>query len=384
MIQFEEEHEYLANIKVIGVGGGGNNAVNRMIDANIKGVEFIAANTDLQVLKRSRAKHKVQLGSRLTRGLGAGADPEVGQKAANEDRDKIKEALEGADMVFIAAGLGGGTGTGASPVIAEIGREVGALTVAIVTKPFVFEGKVRMHNADEGLKVLREKADSVIVVPNERLFSIVERNTPISEAFRIADDVLRQAVKSISELVVSPGLINVDFADVRTIMKYGGGALMGLGTASGEGKAVKAAKLAISCPLLEETSIDGARGVIVNITSGRDLTHYETNDIMEIINSVAPDANIIFGIVENEDMIDTINVTVIATGFSPYGSPSKKVEMEERAKGRVVGIRDSLEMPSLSELRSKIPGFDMSKKDIVSLSNSNNLDIPAFLRRKAD
>jgi cell division protein FtsZ len=305
-----------ARIKVLGVGGGGGNAVNRMIDAQLRGVEFIAANTDLQALHKCRAPVKLQIGNLLTKGLGAGADPEVGRKAALEDTERILEALEGADMVFLTAGLGGGTGTGAAPIIASLAAEIGALTVAVVTKPFGFEGRRRMQLAERGVEELRGAVDTLITIPNERLLNFVERGTPLFEAFRIADDVLRQAVQGISDLITIPGEINVDFADVRTIMTGMGMALMGTGVAKGEHRALEAAQRAISSPLLEETSIQGARGVLINISGGHDLTLHEVAEAARIISdAVDPDANIISGMVIEPGLEDAMKVTVIATGF---------------------------------------------------------------------
>jgi cell division protein FtsZ len=305
-----------ARIKVVGVGGGGGNAVNRMIDAQLRGVEFIAANTDLQALHKCRAPLKLQIGGLLTKGLGAGADPEVGRKAALEDTERILEMLEGADMVFLTAGLGGGTGTGAAPIIASLAAEIGALTVAVVTKPFGFEGRRRMQLAERGVEELRGAVDTLISIPNERLLNFVERGTPLTEAFRIADDVLRQAVQGISDLITIPGEINVDFADVRTIMTGMGMALMGTGVAKGEHRALEAAQRAISSPLLEETSIQGARGVLINISGGHDLTLHEVAEAARIISdAVDPDANIISGMVIEPGLEEAMKVTVIATGF---------------------------------------------------------------------
>ena len=315
-ITLDEEGLPPARIKVFGVGGGGGNAVNRMIDARLRGIEFIAANTDLQALRKCRAAVKMQLGPALTRGLGAGGDPEVGRKSALEDTDKILGLLEGADMVFLTAGLGGGTGTGAAPIIASLAAEIGALTVAVVTKPFAFEGRRRMGLAERGVEELRGSVDTLITIPNERLLNFVDRGTPLTEAFLIADDVLRQAVQGISDLITVPGEINVDFADVRTIMTGMGMALMGTGVARGENRAVEAAQRAISSPLLEETSIEGAKGVLLNVSGGRDLTLFEVAEACRIIQeSVDPDANIISGMVVDEHLEDEMKVTVIATGF---------------------------------------------------------------------
>src|ERR1700710_1082298 len=311
-----EASGYLAVIKVVGVGGGGTNAVNRMIDAGLSGVEFIACNTDAQALQMTDADIKLNIGHQLTKGLGAGANPQVGQGAAAESRDEIKEALKGADMVFVTAGEGGGTGTGAAPVIAEIAKnEIGALTVGVVTRPFEFEGSQRQRQAQEGIDRLREMVDTLIVIPNEKLLSIVERRTSILDAFREADNVLRQGVQGITDLITIPGLINLDFADVRTIMANAGSALMGIGTANGESRASEAAKQAISSPLLEE-SVEGATGILLNITGGRDLGLFEVNEAAEVVQGAAdPTANIIFGAVIDESLADEIRVTVIATGF---------------------------------------------------------------------
>lgn len=313
-----------ATIKVFGIGGGGTNAVNRMIGSGVKGVEFWGVNTDLQALSVSLADNRLQLGVKLTRGLGAGSNPETGQKAADESREDIKASLDGADMVFLTAGMGGGTGTGASPVIAEVAKEMDILTIAVVTKPFRFEGPVRISQAETGVAMLKEKVDALIVIPNDKLLQVVEKRTSIIEAFKVADDVLRQGVKGISDLITIPGLINLDFADVRTVMYEAGSAMMGIGSSSGENRAVLAAEQAISSPLLEET-ITGAKGVIFNVTGGSDLTLYEVNDAAEVIyNAVDPDANIIFGAVIDEKLQGDVVVTVIATGFRP--GAKKEVE----------------------------------------------------------
>ena len=305
-----------ATIRVVGVGGGGGNAVNRMIDSELRGIEFITANTDLQALRKCRAPLKLQIGGTRTRGLGAGGDPEIGRESALEDTDAILEMLEGSDMVFLTAGLGGGTGTGAVPIIASLAAEIGALTVAVVTRPFAFEGKRRSDLALQGLDELRSAVDTVISIPNERLLSFVDRGTPLSEAFRIADDVLRQAVQGISDLITVPGEVNVDFADVKTIMTGMGMALMGTGIAKGETRALEAAQRAISSPLLEDTSIEGAKGVLINISGGRDLALHEVAEAAQVVaEAVDVDANIISGMVIEEDMDDEMKVTVIATGF---------------------------------------------------------------------
>src|SRR5215475_1153945 len=317
IITFEQEPSANgANIKVIGIGGGGGNAINRMIEAGIEGVQFLVANTDLQALKNSRASIKIQIGEKLTRGLGAGGDPEVGRQSALEDTEKIIEALEGSDMVFITTGLGGGTGTGAAPILASLATELGALTVAVVTKPFRFEGRRRQRQAEQGLNELRECVDTVITIPNERLLNAVSKGTPFFESFKLADDVLRQAVQGISDIITVPGLINVDFADVKTIMEGMGMALMGTGSAIGDNRAVEATQRAISSPLLEEASVEGAKGLLVNVTGGADLTLYEVNEAMSIIHDAAdPDANIIFGALLDERLESEMKITVIATGF---------------------------------------------------------------------
>lgn len=315
MLEFNVANEQFACIKVVGIGGGGSNAVNRMIEAGLHGVEFISMNTDAQALSRSDADIKLRIGDKLTRGLGAGANPEVGRKAAEESSDELVALMKGADMVFITAGMGGGTGTGAAPVVASIAKETGALTVAVVTKPFSFEGKVRSAQAEEGVELLREKVDTLITIPNDRLLQVVEKKTSMIDAFRTADDVLRQGVQGISDLITVTGLINVDFADVRTIMNVSGSALMGIGRATGENRAVEAARLAISSPLLE-TSIEGAKGVLFNVTGGSSLGLFEVNEAADIIMKAAdPDANIILGAVIDESLNDEVRITVIATGF---------------------------------------------------------------------
>lgn len=317
-----EANNYLAVIKVCGVGGGGTNAVNRMVDAGVRGVEFIAINTDAQALGMCDADVKLHIGGSLTKGLGAGADPRVGREAAEETREDLKEAVRGADMVFVTAGEGGGTGTGAAPVLAQIAREQGALTVGVVTRPFAFEGKQRQLRAEEGIEALKAHVDALIVIPNERLLQVVERRTSIIEAFRMADDVLRQGVQGITDLITVPGLINLDFADVRTIMENAGASLMGIGAASGENRATEAARAAISSPLLE-TSMSGATGVLLNITGGPDLGLFEIDEAASIIRGAADeDCNVIFGAVIDEEAGDTLRVTVIATGFEEEAAPA--------------------------------------------------------------
>jgi cell division protein FtsZ len=360
-----------ARIKVIGVGGGGGNAVNRMIEAGIEGIEFLVANTDLQALKRSRAPIKIQLGGKLTKGLGAGADPLVGRNAALEDTEKIIEVLEGADMVFVTTGLGGGTGTGAAPIIASLATELNALTVAVVTKPFHFEGRRRMQQSDQGLRELRECVDTVITIPNERLLHTVERGVSLADSFKVADDVLRQAVQGISDLITVPGLINLDFADVKAIMQGMGLALMGAGRASGEHRAMEATQQAISSPLLEEATIEGAKGVLINITGGLDLTLYEVNEASSIIREAADeDANIIFGAVIDETMRDEMKITVIATGFDKESADSGKI---------AAGIA----MPSTQPRYTRTPGDDL-QRPTVNPGRTDDLDVPTFIRKKAD
>jgi len=357
--------ENAADIKVIGVGGGGSNAINRMIDSGLPGVEFIVANTDAQALVVSDAKLRIQIGAKLTKGLGAGANYEIGKKAAEEDRDKIAEAIAGADMVFITAGMGGGTGTGASPVIAEVAKEQGALTVAVVTKPFSFEGRKRMAQAEIGIKNLREKVDSLIIIPNDRLLQVAESDTTMIQAFRLADDVLRQGVQGITDLITVPGVINLDFADVKTIMSSSGSALMGIGRGTGENRAVQAAQQAISSPLLE-TTIGGATGVLINITGGEDLTILEVNQAAEIIAEAADqDAEIIFGTAINPEMKEEIKITVIATGFN---------REREQEKVRPNVTRSASHSPA-------VPRSD-SLKVVGAPPVEDDLDIPSFLRKK--
>jgi cell division protein FtsZ len=343
---------YLAVIKVVGVGGGGTNAVNRMVGAGLTGVEFIAINTDAQALLESDADLKIQIGSKSTRGLGAGADPAVGHAAAQETRDELKEALKGADMVFVTAGEGGGTGTGAAPVLAELGRELEALTVGVVTRPFAFEGRRRAEQAELGIQNLRDRVDTLIVIENDRLLQVVEKRTPVKEAFRIADDILRQGVQGITTLITEPGLVNLDFADVRTIMRDAGSALMGIGSASGEGRAAAAATAAVSSPLLE-TTLDGATGVLLNITGGPDLGLFEVNEAAEVVTGHAdPNANVIFGAVIDESMKDEVRVTVIATGFGTR--PRRR-----RAEAGVAGG---------------------SPRPSASAASADDIDIPSFLK----
>ena len=356
------ESSYLAVIKVVGAGGGGTNAVSRMVDAGLKGVEFIAINTDAQQLLATDADIKLGIGQELTRGLGAGGNPEIGAGAAAESRDDIKEALKGADMVFVTAGEGGGTGTGSAPVIAEIAKdEIGALTVGVITKPFEFEGRRRMQQALDGIEKLRQNVDTLIIVPNEKLLQVVERRESITDAFRKADDILRQGVQGITDLITVPGLINLDFADVRTIMHEAGSALMGIGSASGESRATEAAKAAVSSPLLEQT-IDGATGMLLNITGGEDLGLFEVNEAAAVVVDTADKgANIIFGAVVDPSMGDEVRVTVIATGFEGFELLARKpAEVRRRSRQREL-------TPDQREIRS----LEVSDDDI---------DVPSFLK----
>ncbi|MBP1930667.1 cell division protein FtsZ [Ammoniphilus resinae] len=371
MLEFDLDQDQLAQIKVIGVGGGGSNAVNRMIEMGVQGVEFIAVNTDSQALQLSRAEQKLKIGEKLTRGLGAGANPDIGRKAAEESREQIENALRGADLVFVTAGMGGGTGTGAAPVIADIAKQLGALTVGVVTKPFSFEGRKRSGQASAGVAALKEKVDTLIVIPNDRLLEIVDKNTPMLEAFREADNVLRQGVQGISDLIAVPGLINLDFADVKTIMTERGSALMGIGVATGENRAAEAAKSAIMSPLLE-TSIDGARGVLLNITGGSNLSLYEVNEAADIVASASDqDVNMIFGAVINENLKDEIIVTVIATGFEE--TPQKANGIDKRPQSAISSARHQV-ASTKEEERSEARPF--------ANFNSNNLDVPTFLRNR--
>lgn len=343
MLEFDMDLDQFASIKVIGVGGGGNNAVNRMIGAGLQGVEFITVNTDAQALIGSEATYRIQIGEKLTKGLGAGANPDIGEKAAQESRDDIIKVLKGSDMVFITAGMGGGTGTGAAPVVAECAREVGALTVGVVTKPFSFEGRKRQLQAERGIAKLKEKVDTLITIPNDRLLQVVDKRTPIMDAFKIVDDVLRQGVQGISDLIAVPALINLDFADVKTIMSDAGSALMGIGFGTGDNRAITAVEAAIKSPLLE-MSIDGAKGVLLNFTGGPNTTLFEVNEAADIIAQAAdPEATIIFGATIDEAFEDQVRVTVIATGFDPLplkASGGAKVEAPviEPFKGRDLDI----------------------------------------------
>ncbi|XJZ28416.1 cell division protein FtsZ [Bacillota bacterium Lsc_1132] len=377
MLEFDTNLDSLATIKVIGVGGGGNNAVNRMIEHGVQGVEFIAVNTDAQALNLSKAEIKMQIGAKLTRGLGAGANPEVGKKAAEESKEQIESALSGADMVFVTAGMGGGTGTGAAPVIAQIARDLGALTVGVVTRPFTFEGKKRATQASGGINAMKEAVDTLIVIPNDRLLEIVDKSTPMLEAFREADNVLRQGVQGISDLIATPGLINLDFADVKTIMSSKGSALMGIGVAAGENRAVEAAKKAVSSPLLE-TSIDGAQGILMNITGGMNLSLYEVQEAADIVASASDqEVNMIFGSVINENLKDEIIVTVIATGFN-----------EEMVQSKVTRPPFGQAKPAMGTVKREpkreeaVQQPEQTRNASVSHSPEDTLDIPTFLRNR--
>lgn len=404
MLDFEIESNRSALIRVVGVGGGGGNAVNNMIRAGLNGVEFVAANTDAQALQHNQAPLKLQIGRQQTRGLGAGADPEIGRIAANEDYEAIRDALEGSDMVFITTGLGGGTGTGAAPIIARIARqEVGALTVAVVTKPFLFEGKRRMRQAEEGIETLRREVDTLIIIPNQRLLSL-KKDISFLEGFRRADDVLMQGVRGISDLVTINGLINLDFADVKTIMQEKGVALMGTGSATGEGRIEEATRMAVNSPLLEDVSMSGAKGVLINITGSSNMSLTEINDAVSIIqNEAHDDANIIFGAVIDEDMGDAVNVTVIATGFgrSESGlidktdsllfakspSPSTDENKIDRSAARTIipnEPRDS-QIPAFIRKSQREKGSrHLNVVDDFSIDGEEDLDIPTFLRKHAE
>ena len=370
--------ENFALIKVVGVGGGGSNAVNRMIRAELMGVEFISVNTDAQALLLSDAPHKLRIGDKITKGLGAGADPSVGRKAAEDDSEKLYEALKEADMIFVTAGMGGGTGTGAAPVIAEIAKDIGALTVAVVTKPFSFEGAKRRLLAEQGIQELVDKVDTLITIPNDRLLQVAEKKTTMVDAFRIVDDVLRQGVQGISDLITVPGLINLDFADVKTIMTNAGSALMGIGHGSGESRAADAARQAIMSPLLEQ-SIEGARGVLFTITGGPDLTLFEVNEAAEIIHAAAdPEANIIFGSVIDERMGNDVKISVIATGFD-QARPLKKIE--QPLYKRQVESRPA-DRPHQISSAGPASSSSATKDETPKSYAADDLEVPSFLRRK--
>ncbi|MFT5374279.1 MAG: cell division protein FtsZ [Candidatus Latescibacterota bacterium] len=384
------DNERKARIKVVGVGGAGGNAINRMIQSGMHGVEFIAINTDAQVLETSSADACLCIGDGITRGLGAGADPQVGRQAIEEDRDKVAERLSDADLVFITAGMGGGTGTGAAPVVAEIARELGALAVGIVTEPFVMEGFPRMRNAHTGLAELQERVDTLITIKNQRLLTICERDTTLDEAFFLADEVLMQATRGIADLITIPGMINLDFNDVKTIISQGGDAIMGVGTHKGENRAVEAARKAIQSPLLEDVSIHGAKGVLINIAADSNLTLFEVNDAMQLIHEAAgQEANIIFGTVKEDQMLDEISVTVIATGFNLSkegrgpGQQEKLGEVRNEATAReVAGVQPvdpQLNVPAHVRRRASVGESEVAPGQAAT---NENLDIPTFLRRK--
>jgi cell division protein FtsZ len=379
MLEFDVDLEQGATIKVIGVGGGGSNAVNRMIENGIQGVGFITVNTDAQALNLAKSDVKIKIGEKLTRGLGAGANPEVGKKAAEESREALIQEIKGADLIFVTAGMGGGTGTGAAPVIAEIAKECGALTVGVVTRPFTFEGRKRAAHAEQGIAALKEKVDTLIVIPNDRLLEIVDKKTPMIEAFREADNVLRQGVQGISDLIMVPGLINLDFADVKTIMSERGSALMGIGIASGENRAAEAAKKAIMSPLLE-TSIEGARGVIMNITGGSNLSLYEVNEAAEIVIGASdPEVNVIFGAIIDENMKDDIKVTVIATGFehkainTAIRRPASQLPQNAGNAGNTSTTSNNTETAEAKTTNLRPFGAP---------ATNDQLDIPTFLRNR--
>lgn len=374
--------ESFARIKVVGIGGGGCNAVNRMIDEGLTGIEFIAVNTDAQALQFSKAKVRVRIGEKSTRGLGAGGDPRIGRSAAEESAEELYEVLKGSDMVFVTAGLGGGTGTGGAPVIAQIAKEIGALTIGVVTRPFTFEGTHRAKSAEEGASALKEHADTLIIIPNDRLLQIVDKRSGLQDAFKVADDVLRQGIQGISELITIPGLINLDFADVRTIMSEGGAALMAVGQASGEDRAAKAAEIAISNQLLDVT-IDGARGILFNVTGGESLKLFEVNQAAAIIKETAhPDVNLIFGAVIDESMGENLRITVIATGFEGQ-SLSESLSRAESKKNTVPQQRP---LPSMldkeAEKKGEEPRNTTDTYEFPTRINTDDLDVPAFLRKR--
>jgi len=385
LIEFESKNEYSASIKVIGVGGGGTNAVNSMLRGQAMGVEFIVANTDIQSLEASLCEDQIQLGGSLMRGLGAGASPETGQLAAQESEEHIRNMLDGSDMVFITAGMGGGTGTGAAPTIARIAREVGALTVGIVTKPFSFEGKRRMIQAEAGIKELKDAIDTLIVIPNQKLLSFVGKQTSLTNAFGIVDDVLQQAVGSISDLIVTPGLVNLDFADVKTIMGNMGKAIMGSGSAAGENRAIEAAEKAISSPLLDDANIDGARQILINITGGSDMTLAEVDEAATLITKTAhDDANIIFGTVNSENMEGQMRVTVIATGFEIKTEPEKPSKILLKKSPDSIDAIMPMAVGDGGYRYLKSLANEIKDENPESLDPSINFDVPTFLRKHAD
>jgi cell division protein FtsZ len=387
MWDFDMDIDQVARIKVIGVGGGGNNAVNRMIEGGVQGVEFIAVNTDAQALNLSKAEIKMQIGAQLTKGLGAGANPEVGRKAVEESRRQLEDVLKGADMVFVTAGMGGGTGTGAAPAIAEISRELGALTIGVVTRPFGFEGRKRAANAANGIELMSQAVDTLIIVPNDRLLQIVDKRTPMIEAFREADNVLRQGVQGISDLIAVPGLINLDFADVKTIMSNQGTALMGIGVAKGEGRAVEAAKKAISSPLLE-TSIDGAQGILMNITGGKDLSLYEVQEAADLVASAADkELNMIFGSIINENFKNEIMITVIATGFVDKMARTRTISSTSQVAKEAQKRSTAQSQPQRERSREREHEQFIQEEPVhdnggYGQESEDSLDIPTFLRNR--
>jgi len=381
---FDSAVEQTARIKVVGIGGAGGNALNRMIEADLKGVDFIAINTDLQILNTNKAKNRIQIGKKLTKGLGTGADPEIGRKAIEEDRESVAAALAESDMVFITAGMGGGTGTGASPVVAQIAKELGALTVAIVTKPFQFEGVQRMKRALDGISQLQKEADTLIVIPNQRLFSVVPKGTSLLEAFRIADEVLLHATKGISDLITVPGLINLDFADIKTVMSEMGNALMGTGIAQGSERAQDAAMQAISSPLLENVSIGGAKGVLINITGGYDLSLDDVNNATSVIFEAAgAEANIIFGAILDPDIKDEIRVTVIATGLNGE-VPTDSFDEKDPLLNLVGTRRRILDIPAFKrkDLKPFSPDVENNLVDKPTTESEDDWDVPTFIRKQ--
>ncbi|KPN97333.1 cell division protein FtsZ [Lysinibacillus sp. ZYM-1] len=382
MLEFDTSVDELAVIKVIGVGGGGNNAVNRMIEHGVQGVDFIAVNTDSQALNLSKAEVRLQIGAKLTRGLGAGANPEVGKKAAEESREQLEEVLRGADMIFVTAGMGGGTGTGAAPVIAQIARELGALTVGVVTRPFTFEGRKRQSQAIGGIGSMKESVDTLIVIPNDKLLQIVDKSTPMLEAFREADNVLRQGVQGISDLIATPGLINLDFADVKTIMSNKGSALMGIGIATGENRASEAAKKAISSPLLE-SSIDGAKGVLMNITGGSNLSLFEVQEAADIVASASDEeVNMIFGSVINENLKDEIIVTVIATGFTEEALQQQQRNVTKPTLNMNRQSAPQQQAPIREQRQEMHVQQEQPRQNQQHYAQDDMLEVPAFLRNR--
>jgi len=376
--------ESFARIKVVGIGGGGCNAVNRMIDEGLSGIEFIAVNTDAQALQFSKAKLRVRIGDKSTRGLGAGGDPRIGRLAAEESAEELYEVLKGSDMVFVTAGLGGGTGTGAAPVVAQIAKEIGALTIGVVTRPFTFEGTHRSKSAEEGASNLKEHADTLIIIPNDRLLQIVDKRSGLQDAFKVADDVLRQGIQGISELITIPGLINLDFADVRTIMSEGGAALMAVGQASGEDRAAKAAEQAISNQLLDVT-IDGARGILFNVTGGESLKLFEVNQAAAIIKETAhPEVNLIFGAVIDENMGENLRITVIATGFegTSINTALKKTEARRSINAQQRPLPSMMDKNMEDQESAERRNFSQDNYEFPTRINTEDLDMPAFLRKR--